>query len=282
MISYGNKTTKAIHDRLKIEARNDLRKFSSNKLQRSCGLQPLSSVRVMHYKGRFRHDSAIACKNRNSCPWCTCPNLASQRTKLNAKAIHCLDMGGFVVGATLTLPKRNSSDLKYSYSVLLAQIGRFRRKARLIEKRFGVQESARTLEETYSESSFWHPHVNFCWFVARGMDEESATEMREQLLSAWISAATQGGIRGVQIAAQRFNTYRTDSSVKKLSRYITKHSYFPSKVSVPLDSRGYQGLQPWNILNLARTGETRWIAVWHDYEKALKGKRRVVFYNNRS
>lgn len=280
LISYGNKTTKGKFDRLKTEARNDLRKFSTNKLQRTCGIQPLNSVRVLKQKGKFRHDSTIVCKNRQTCPWCTPPHLAAQRTTINAKAIHALDMGGFVLSSTLTLPKRNAHDLEYSYKLLLAQITRFRRLVTPIEKRFGIRESFRTLEETFSEVSFWHPHVNYCWLIDFTMAEETLLELQEALLEAWLKSASNGQVRGVQIAAQKFNTYRSDSSVKKLSRYITKHSYFPSSAPEKSARGTYLGLQPWDILNLARSGEVFWVQTWQQYERAMKRKRRVVHYKN--
>lgn len=280
LISYGNKTTRSRFDRIKKAARDDLRTFSSNKLQRRCGIQPLSSVRVYEQLGRYRHESTIVCKNRQTCPWCTPPNLAEQRTKINAKAVHAIDMGGFVLGATFTLPKRNSRDLKYSYFVLLSQIARFRRLSAPIEKQFGIRESFRTLEETYSETNFWHPHVNYCWLIDFPMAMDAVLQLQESLLEAWLKSASNGGIRGVQIVAQKFNTYRSDTSVKKLSRYITKHSFFPSSTPEVAATGKYEGLQPWDVLNLARSGDDFWIKTWRSYEQAAKGKRRVVFYDN--
>lgn len=206
--------------------------------------------------------------------------MAEHRTKINAKSIHALDMGGFVLGATFTLPKRGSRDLDYSYRMLIAQIARFRRIARAIEERFGIQESFRTLEETYSEVSFWHPHVNYCWLIDFPMSEELLLELQESLLGAWLKSASSGGIRGVQVAAQKFNAYRSDASVKKLSRYITKHSYFPSAQPTKSTNGKYEGLEPWDILNLARTGDSHWITVWREFEKATKRKRRVLYYRN--
>lgn len=280
MISYGNKTTKGKFDLLKQAARDDLRKFSSNKAQRSCGVQPLSSVRVYKLGGRYRHDSAIPCKICNSCPWCSIPRLAAHRTQINAMAVHALDLGGFVLKATFTLPKRNAKDLNYSYEVLMAQIARFRRKVRPLEFEFNITRSVRTLEETYSDKTFWHPHVNWLWFIHEPMNKDSLAELEEKLLNAWLESASLGGIRGLQIAAQRFNAYYTDEAVRFQARYVTKQSYYPEQVPNKQLDGYYHGLQPWHILELARTGELKWIVVFRQYEKAMKRRRRVVFYKN--
>lgn len=122
--------------------------------------------------------------------------------------------------------------------------------------------------------------MNYCWLIDFTMAEETLLELQEALLEAWLKSASNGQVRGVQIAAQKFNTYRSDSSVKKLSRYITKHSYFPSSAPEKSARGTYLGLQPWDILNLARSGEVFWVQTWQQYERAMKRKRRVVHYKN--
>lgn len=283
--SYGNKATasktKSKYDRLKKEARDDLRSFSSNKSQRRCGVQPLYSVRVGLRQGRFRHDSTIVCKNRQSCPYCTTPPLADHRTTILAKAIHALDVGGFSIYGVFTLPKRHEKDLAYSYKVLLAQISRFRRKVKLIEERYGITDSVRTLEETYSTVTHWHPHVNFVWFIREPMDEKTTVAFMGEVMDAWLSSAATGGIRGVKSQAQSFSTFTTSAAAKTLSNYVSKHSFFIESAPSPASDGEYYRLHPWEILQLARTRNTYWVRVWHHYEQSMKGQHRVVYYRNK-
>lgn len=282
--SYGNKATAskthAKFDRLKREARDDLRSFSSNKSQRRCGVQPMYSVRVGMRQGRFRHDSTIVCKNRQSCPYCTTPALAGHRTTILAKAIHALDVGGFSIYGVLTLPKRHSSDLEYSYKVLLAQVARFRRKMKLIEEKYGITDSVRTLEETYSTLTHWHPHVNYVWFVREPMDEQTTVAFMAEAMAAWLSTAASGGIRGVGSQAQNFSTFTTSAAAKTLASYVSKHSFFIEDAPSPASDGEHYRLQPWEILQLARTRNAYWVRVWHQYEKSMKGQRRVIYYRN--
>lgn len=287
LISYGNNSTgtKAAANKekfreLKAAARNDLRKFSSIRAQRKCCVAPLSYVRVTFKNGRFDHDKQIACKNRQSCPWCTPPNLAAQRTKIRAKGIHSIDMGGFALKADLTLPKRTAFDLAYSYKILREQMARYRRKVRQVEIRWGIPESARMTEETYSQSSGWHPHVSWVWYLHEKLSEDSLNVLKSQLLQAWLDSADDGQIRGVQVVAQEFNSYYTDAAVKKLSEYVSKHSFYIESIPKPSSSGTFEKLQPWEILNLARTGDVSWIKVWHKFEKAMKGHRRIIYYTN--
>jgi len=279
--SYVNKATKSKFDRLKREARDDLRIFSSIAGQRKCCIQPLYSVRVGKRQGKFQHDSAIACKNRQSCPWCTTPKLAADRTTIRAKGIHAIDLGGFALYGVFTLPKRHAKDLAYSYKVLKEQVSRFRRKVKDIEVRYGITDSVRTYEETYSDVTYWHPHVNYVWFIREPMQDDVALAFQDEVLTAWLSSAADGGIRGVKLVAQKFNTFRTTDSIKTLSDYVTKHSFFDEGIPSPASDGNYYRLKPWQILNLARTGDVYWIGVWHQFEKAMKGQRRVYYYRNK-
>jgi hypothetical protein len=278
LISYGNNPTSNRFKRLKELARDDLRRFTGVKAQKQCGLHLLRKVRLGDLPPNVSPTATVPCKNRHTCPWCTPPALASHRTKIRAKCIHALDMGGGAVLGVFTLPKRHASDLKYSYKVLLAQVAKFRRRIRPLEIQFGVKESIRTLEETYSEITFWHPHINFVFLFHEHKTEQEISDFTTALLKVWLEVASSSGIRGVQPGAQKFRSFQTDLSTKKLAEYVTKHSYFIDELPKPSIDGKYHGLQPWSILKLARTGDVKWIRVWNHYEDAMARKQRVVYY----
>jgi hypothetical protein len=135
-----------------------------------------------------------------------------------------------------------------------------------------------TLEETYSQDTFWHPHINFVFLFHEHKTEQEISDFTTELLKVWLEVASSSGIRGVQAVAQRFRTYQTDYSMKKLSEYVTKHSYFVDELPKPSSDGKYHRLQPWSILKLARTGDIKWIRVWNHFEGAMARKQRVVYY----
>jgi hypothetical protein len=179
------------------------------------------------------------------------------------------------------LPKRHGKDLAYSYEVLKSQVARFRRKIKDIEIRYGITDSVRTFEETYSNVTFWHPHVNYVWFVRESMPEVTAVAFMAEVVDAWMASASSSGIRGVMQVAQKMSTFHTTDSIKHLSNYVTKHSFFDEGIPSPASDGNYYRLKPWQILQLARTGDLYWIHVWHEFEQALKGQRRVMYYRNK-
>lgn len=279
LINYGIIPTKTDFRKAKLAARNDLRHFSVNVGQRNCGVAPLMPLRVSKVQGRFRHDATVACKNRNSCPWCSTRFMADHRTKINAKGIHALDLGGMCASAVFTLPNRHGHDLKYAYKVLSEQAARFRRFLRVIEGKYGVQGSVRVYEETYGELRGWHPHINYVWFLTLILSSEECLQFANDVRTAWVKAAQNGGIRGTSQSGQWVGFQTTDSQVKQTAQYVTKHSYYV-KSKPKLGQNGkYAGIEPWQVLDLARSGDMEWIAVWQGYERGVKGLHRTKYLN---
>ncbi len=223
--------------------------------------------------------STVSCKNRHSCPWCTPPALAAHRTKIHELGFHAERRGGQAIMGVLTIPKRNAHDLKYCHKQLLSLVPKFRRRVKLLESKYGISGSLRTLEETYSEDTYWHPHINYIWFFDSLLTESEEKSFVDEMKSIWIDVASKSGIRGVQPGALHFKPWIGEKAAKKLAEYSTKHSYFTDELPEPNADGKFRQLQPWQILGLAITGDLKWIKVWNDYELAMVKKRRVVYYD---
>jgi hypothetical protein len=179
----------------------------------------------------------------------------------------------------LTIPKRNAHDLKYCYKQLLSLVPKFRRRVKLLESKYGISGSLRTLEETYSEDTYWHPHINYIWFFDSLLTESEEKSFVDEMKSIWIDVASKSGIRGVHSGAQEFRPWIGEKAAKKLAEYSTQLSYFTDNLPERKVDGKFHGLQPWDILSLARTGDQKWIKVWNDYELAMAKKQRVVYYS---
>jgi hypothetical protein len=279
LISYGSNSTSAIHLAKKKEARDASRQFSRLKAKRQCGVHLLRTVRRGDMPYGADPLSTVCCKNRHSCPWCTPPALAEHRTTIHELAFIAERRGGQAIMGVLTIPKRNAHDLKYCYKQLLSLVPKFRRKVKSLEAKYGISGSLRTLEETYSEDTYWHPHVNYIWFFDSLLTVYEEKAFVDEMKSIWIDVASNSGIRGVQPGAQRFKPWIGQKAAKKLAEYSTKLSYFTDHLPKPKGDGKFRQLQPWQILSLARTGDPQWIKIWNDYELAMVKKHRVVYYN---
>lgn len=259
-----------------MQARDDLRSFSSNDLQRRCGLQPLSSVRVTfnQWSGRYQRDLTIACKLAHSCPCCSTRKLAITRSKVLEEGNVHLSLGGSFVCAVLTLPKRNAQDLAYAHTILRNQCARFRRRMRIVEAEYQLTTSFRILEETYSEVTHWHPHANFIWLWPPGSRLQNTRAFLARIVEEWLRAA-KTAIRGVSEKAQKAYEVIGFRDWKNTVAYFLKHSYFPMQAPSPDKSGQYLHLSPWEILQLARQGNKHWQHLWRQFEQDVKHTVRV-------
>jgi hypothetical protein len=87
--------------------------------------------------------------------------------------------GGTSAFGVFTLPKLPATNLDYQYHRMIEVLKRFRRKCRSIENRHGIKRSFKAIEETYSEISFWHVHVNFVWCFTKALDARQWSNFHE-------------------------------------------------------------------------------------------------------
>jgi hypothetical protein len=233
-------------------------------------------------KGGYDHDKMIACKLVHTCPTCAPPRLAKRRSEIQSKAATAIENGSFVIYGVMTLPKRGNQDLEYAYGRLRTQCEKFRRSMKTIEVKYGIRESTRTFEEKYDEETFWHPHANFAWYFTGTHTPELQKAFSEEALGVWLHCAESSGIRGTSPSAQRFQLFNTLDSARRLGEYMTKHAYYPLSSPERSSNGSLKPLEPWHILELARTGNPRWVSLWWEYERVMKGTSRVQHFKNKT
>ena len=192
--------------------------------------------------------------------------------------------GGTGVYVVLTLPKRAASNLAYQYERLNEVHKRFRRKMRTLGIRFPVEAVLKGVEETYSDQSAWHVHLNLIWLFQRQLSAAEHKEFEQLIVRTWLQAATQHGIGGTSATAQKVTPLRDPASGMRTAAYITKYSYYPLELPRAAADGSYRGLNPWMILELARHSPGCWKSIWNQFERATKGLRRftVLHHDDRT
>ena len=265
----------------KWESRDDLRAFTKNKAQVACGAATYGTLKWVTQNGYTFLSGVAKCKSSNSCPNCTTRKMAERRTELRIKGIQTVDAGGTEVYGTLTISPTNARNLSECYSELLEAGMRFRRSIKAIEKKLGITHSSRILEETYSEKAYWHPHFNYVWHVPGHLQEHEQAWFANELVTRWVKVCREIGAVKTAAHTQTIEYVTDAEEVEARAEYVTKHAYYPSVPSVKLSGK-YEGLEPFEVLELARLGETKWIEVWNEFELASKRKHRVVHYRPKS
>jgi len=193
-------------------------------------------------------------------------------------ALHTI-AGGTVLFGVFTLPRR-SHNLDYAYDRLKRVTTRFRRKAKLLETRHGIDTSIRIYEETFSIAKLWHPHVNMFWLMPANMAVAERDSFMEKARELWVECAALE-VRGTSVRAQRLDFLNTASDWNRACSYAFKHAYYFPKPSSAYNITSSTNLKPWEILDLALSGDAYWQRVWNEFELATKRFRRsTVFSNN--
>jgi len=247
-----------------------------------CGVQPVLSSRVRYRTsaGKFQRDITYTCKSAHSCPCCTPRILGKHRDQLLDLGAKHISGGGSVLFVVLTLPRQMDS-LSLAYDRLQAHCERFRRKMRVIERRFNVQDSYRVFEEVFHPTKGWHPHVNMMWFLPSGLTKTVRESFTQALIEAWISADQSSHTR-ISRSAQSTQLLTAQSDVKSTVNYVLKHSYYSPTRQTSASLSGFDSsLQPWEVLDYALAGFPEWIRRWQEYELAMKGRHRIKHFQTK-
>jgi hypothetical protein len=189
--------------------------------------------------------------------------------------------GGLILSATLALPRRPKRSLNHSYGLLRDHCARFRRRMKTIEESHGIKMSIRIFEETFSETKAWHPHANFFWLIPVGMTEGLLKDFIGKMLDAWVYKPPVGA-EGVLKSAQNHRLLHSQDQWKTVCGYVLKHRYYFPKTPQRLYGAPLEKLEPWDILDLALTGDVKWQNRWKEYEIVMKGTTRVKQFTNRN
>ena len=281
LISYGVKPTDKVK-RAKWNARDDLRTFTVNKPQKTCGAFAVRPLTWKTTNGYTYLDGIGYCNSTQSCPWCSPRKLAIKRKTVVEKAVNTIDHGGTVIYAVFTIAQIPKQHLGSRHKNLTKVTAVFRRKIKRLELQYGIYSSTRTTEETYSQGPGWHPHVNWLWYIKSELPPKLLDKFAREAKSLWVESAKSARFIRTTARAQSTKTiYETDGA-RRTAEYSVKHSFYPLAKPIPDSDGKYRGLDPWEVLELARrTGDVEWIILYNEFEMAIKRKRRVHHYLNR-
>jgi len=143
-------------------------------------------------------------------------------------------------------------------------------------RELGWQGFWRSVEVTYGANG-WHPHLHTL-LLGEGAPAEVG-ELGAEVSSRWCDLVVGAGLRATSFergARLQMVTTGGDS----LAQYLTKvldgegRSWGVGMELARADmKRGGKGLSPFEVLELASTGEAGWAPRWWEYEAATKGRR---------
>lgn len=246
------------------------------------GQQPGIAVQdcVAHFVGVGRCGSVWACT-------VCAPKIRQMRAAEIAKAIEQWEaVGNTVLFGTYTAPHdawdtlaELTGDIDYAYRRV-----RGGRKAKSENDKYGVEHTVKTWDHTHGGNG-WHPHLTNAVFVRGKLTPEEVKDIEAAHLERWNSGLEKKGRR---VASKEHGVrIETTETPGALARYLTKAEDaggFSSSEKFAMEltrgdlKKGKGSRNPFQILaDFDETGDMRDLALWHEWERATKGKNFAVW-----
>jgi hypothetical protein len=264
--------------------RDFLAHFSTIRRVRSCGRNPIereSPVEVCKGEtGQAYYRNVQRCGAGWACPVCA-PKIAAGRAQEIETGLegHRANGGGAYL-MTLTASHRQGENLKRLLDLLSESFTGMLRGRTYQEQReaFGIVGTIRSWDFTHGLANGWHPHFHVVVLTATVLPDGGEL-LSGDLCDSWRRQLARRG--GVATERNGFDWQAINSDADTAS-YLSKvydERSFALEVARGDLKRAMVGRRTaWGILADAHTfGDVDDLALWREYERATKGKRRVQF-----
>jgi hypothetical protein len=222
----------------------------------------VSTTGSVHVRGVMR------CGAVGSCPVCAPVVRARRAADIDAAVEAWRALGNEVWFVTMTVPHGRRDPL----GQVLDGLRSMWREAwqgsqgQKLKKAIGLDGFVRAFEVTYGKSG-WHPHIHALLFT-RGREFSP-----QRVINRWRSRFVAAGLgerwqAGVSVDVRKV----TDANV---GAYLGKvrQEWGAGVELARADLKRGKGLTPQQLLELASTGEARWVTLWREWESFTKGLR---------
>mgnify|MGYP000673965541 CR=1 FL=1 len=218
------------------------------------------------YKGLF------VCGSLWLCPVCAAKISERRRVELSIALNSARAQGFKVMLLTQTIRHGFGDSLSGAFKGIAAAEKRLwsSRSGAAVRERLGVVGTIKTTEVTWGSSNGWHPHKHTLLILKAPI---SPSVIQSELSPLWINACVKSGLpaptreRGLTVLDGSF----ADKYVSKwgLESEMTKGHSKIAKAG---------GMTPFALVeNVLETGDAQSWALFQEYDKALKGKRQLVW-----
>jgi hypothetical protein len=244
---------------------------------------PDGTVQIRVRDGFGGYSGLMSCGSPWACPVCNA-KIAQRRMLETGVRIAAGFSQGHAVAFLTHTTRHNAGDrltwlldgLNYGWGSMTS--GRFR--MRLTEE-FGLIGYQRSLEITYGVNG-WHPHYHSLWFGAFHTVEQ-VEDFGYNMFAKHEFGIRKAGLSG---ASQEANHWRlvtpNAADIDIVAQYLQKMADpfgigFEMTTTQSKTARKRHSTRPhWSLLPGAINGETPDIWLWHEFEKATRGRKQMV------
>lgn len=222
--------------------------------------------------GKAFYKGLMSCGRLWTCPVCAAKISERRRLELSEALDNAKDQGLSVYLLTQTIRHGIGDSLSGGLAGIAAaeKLLWSSRSGAAVRDRLGVVGTIKTTEVTWGSENGWHPHKHTLLILKAPV---SPGVIQSELSPLWINACVKSGLpaptreRGLTVQDGSF----ADKYVSKwgLESEMTKGHSKIAKVG---------GMTPFALVeNVLETGDAQSWALFQEYDKALKGKRQLVW-----
>jgi len=273
----------------RFAARHFLWDASHNERRRRCGRVQIvkgGGVPVMLSGGRASYAGLETCGSVWSCPVCQSRIAAERSNQISAALRHHLAQPGGTSAAMLTLTMRHND--RQSLAELWDHLSdAWRASVRGKEwdrdrDRWGVLGSTRIVEVTHGENG-WHLHIHALLFFSATPEAAELQALGERVFGRWATRLTNRGMAAPIMTSGGLDV-RPIYAAKDAALYLAKvdgtSGVAPDAAALEMahsQTKTLGGRSQWQLLGAARAGDAEALKLWHEWEKASKGRRFLIW-----
>ena len=241
---------------------------------------------VMSARASARWQQLRTCGSAWACPVCA-RKVWAGRAELLAEALtEWADRDGYAALVTLTTRHHAKQDLATIWEGLGAawRAVEQSRGVRAERERLGLVGFVRRIEASWGPTFGWHLHIHAVAFFEREPSEEQLEVFGDALHSAWsarlVKHGQQAPLRGPGVDVKLLDLANPAAAV---AGYITQRTTPEGMAARELadamgGKRGKRGNRTsWELLADAMDGDKQARKMWHEWERASKGKRALTW-----
>jgi len=237
-------------------------------------------VKILHNEkhNRAHYGNLMVCGSIWLCA--VCASKISERRKNELIQGVNNHQGGLAM-ITFTLRHSSGDSLQNNLNILNTTIhkmtsgGWFQR----FKKNRGIIGSVSNLEITYGQNG-WHPHRHILYFFRSDITGQDLEKIRSEITDRYLYLLRLSGGSGLDRVAVDVQEAKTEK--QKFAEYMAKIDKKPWGIEAEMTKSHVKyspggGLSYWELLNLASTGEYKYILLVREYAKVTKGKQSLYY-----
>src|SRR5947209_10122624 len=266
--------------------RASLRKVSSLKRLRSCGLPLNSSIVAVERDGRHYFTGMSTCASGFACPVCAAKIRYHRALEVSRAIVSAIDKGMYCLFVTRTLPHSAEDRLGTTFN-LFNESRRFvanQTKVKEARAQAGYLGSVASKEITYGTSG-WHPHSHDLELFEEELTLRDFATLSRVYYEYLNRFYVQNGFLGLSMQ-HGVRIEQVDMGRTALANYVSKlqeHTAIQLSTGNELTrwdlKQGRTGsLMPFDVAQgFFETGDMALLELWHEYERATFYKNVIRF-----